>query len=112
MGERPECRHQAKAPAPVGARFHPPFTTLHVGRIQGGTADNITAADCRFAVEMRCVPDDDPEAQAGAFRAAAEAAGCKALKARRPEAGSIWTSSSTSRPAARGGRGGGGFGAP
>ncbi|NHB77418.1 acetylornithine deacetylase [Rhodobacter calidifons] len=77
---------QARPPGPVGARFHPPFTTLHVGRIQGGTADNITARDCRFAVEMRCVPDDDIEAHAGAFRDAAMALD-RALKARRPGAG-------------------------
>lgn len=82
-------RNEAIQAAPrgkIGGRFHPPFTTLHIGRIQGGTADNITAADCRFAVEMRCVPDDDIEAHAGAFRAAAETLD-KALKARRPEAG-------------------------
>ncbi|MFN3281517.1 MAG: acetylornithine deacetylase [Tabrizicola sp.] len=77
---------QARAPGPVGARFRPPFTTLHVGRIQGGTADNITAADCRFAVEMRCVPDDDIAAHARAFRDAAMDLD-RALKARRPEAG-------------------------
>ena len=77
---------QARVPGAIGARFHPPFTTLHVGRIAGGTADNITAGDCRFAVEMRCVPDDDIKAHAGAFRAAAEALD-KALKAKRPEAG-------------------------
>lgn len=77
---------QAKEPGAIGARFHPPFTTLHVGRITGGTADNITAGDCRFAVEMRCVPDDDIDAHAGAFRAAAEALDAK-LKAKRPEAG-------------------------
>ena len=77
---------RARRPGAIGARFHPPFTTLHVGRIQGGTADNITAADCRFAVEMRCVPDDDPEAHAGAFRKAAMELD-RVLKARRPEAG-------------------------
>ena len=77
---------QAAPRGAVASRFHPPFTTLHVGRIQGGTADNITAADCRFAVEMRCVPDDDVEARAGAFRAAAAELD-KALKAKRPEAG-------------------------
>lgn len=77
---------QARPRGVVGGRFHPPFTTLHVGRIQGGTADNITAGDCRFAVEMRCVPDDDPEAHAGAFRAEAQKLDA-ALKARRPEAG-------------------------
>lgn len=80
------ARIQAAAPGAIGARFHPPFTTLHVGRIEGGTADNITAADCRFAVEMRCVPDDDPESHAGAFRREAERLDA-ALKARRPEAG-------------------------
>ncbi|MBL9075763.1 acetylornithine deacetylase [Tabrizicola sp.] len=77
---------QAAPRGSVGGRFHPPFTTMHVGRIQGGTADNITAADCRFAVEMRCVPDDDVEARAGAFRAEAERLDA-ALKAQRPEAG-------------------------
>ena len=77
---------QAAPRGSVGGRFHPPFTTMHVGRIQGGTADNITAADCRFAVEMRCVPDDDVEVRAGAFRAEAERLDA-ALKARRPEAG-------------------------
>lgn len=76
---------QAAPRGAVGGRFHPPFTTLHVGRIAGGTADNITAADCRFAVEMRCVPDDDVEARAGRFRAAAERLDA-GLKARRPEA--------------------------
>ncbi len=50
---------QAQPPRPVAAAFDPPFTTLHVGTIEGGTADNITAADCRFAVEMRVVPDED-----------------------------------------------------
>jgi len=77
---------QAAPRGSVGGRFHPPFTTMHVGRIQGGTADNITAADCRFAVEMRCVPDDDVEVRAGAFRAEAERLDA-ALKAQRPEAG-------------------------
>ncbi len=77
---------QAGPRGKMGSRFYPPFTTLHVGRISGGTADNITAADCRFAVEMRCVPDDDIEAHAGAFRAEADRLDA-ALKQRRPEAG-------------------------
>jgi acetylornithine deacetylase len=49
---------QARPPTPLAAQFDPPFTTLHVGMIQGGTAHNITAADCRFAVEMRVVPGE------------------------------------------------------
>ena len=77
---------QAHAPTPIASTFYPPFTTLHVGMISGGTAHNITAADCRFAVEMRVVPGEDVEAHARTFEA--EAARMDAqLKAQRPEAG-------------------------
>jgi acetylornithine deacetylase len=79
---------QAAPRLPIGAKFRPPFTTLHVGMIEGGTAHNITAADCRFAVEMRCVPDDDINGHTGAFQAEAMRLDA-ALKARRPEAGVI-----------------------
>ena len=71
---------------PLARTFDPPFTTLHVGSIRGGTANNITAADCRFAVEMRVLPDQDAEAQAVRFQNAAFALSAR-LKARRPEAG-------------------------
>ena len=77
---------QAREPTPIAATFYPPFTTLHVGMISGGTAHNITAADCRFAVEMRVVPGEDVEAHARTFEA--EAARMDALlRAQRPEAG-------------------------
>jgi acetylornithine deacetylase len=77
---------QAHEPTPIAATFYPPFTTLHVGMISGGTAHNITAADCRFAVEMRVVPGEDVEAHARTFEA--EAARMDALlRAQRPEAG-------------------------
>lgn len=76
---------QAKPPSPAAAAFHPPFTTLHVGQIAGGTANNITAADCRFSVEMRVVPDEILEHHAQAVvEAAARIEG--AMQAIRPEA--------------------------
>ncbi len=62
---------RAKTPSPVAAIFEPPWTTLHVGKIAGGTAHNITAADCRFVMEMRFVPDDDREGWLAAAREAA-----------------------------------------
>ena len=62
---------QGAQPSALAARFDPPFTTLHVGMISGGTAHNITAADCRFAVEMRVVPGEDLEALAAEFEASA-----------------------------------------
>jgi acetylornithine deacetylase len=77
---------QARVPSALAATFHPPFTTLHVGQISGGTAHNITAADCKFAVEMRVVPDEDLDALAAEFVAAAMALDAE-LKAKRPEAG-------------------------
>ncbi len=77
---------QARLPSTLAATFYPPFTTLHVGQISGGTAHNITAADCKFAVEMRVVPDEDLDALAADFVAAAMALDAE-LKAKRPEAG-------------------------
>jgi acetylornithine deacetylase len=40
--------------------FDPPWTTFNVGVVQGGTAKNIVAGECRFLVEWRPVPDEDP----------------------------------------------------
>lgn len=77
---------QARPVAPQAAGFTPPFTTLHVGMISGGTAHNITAADCNFVVEMRVVPSDDLTALANAFEAEAERLDA-ALKAVHPDAG-------------------------
>lgn len=48
---------QAAQPSEIAALFDPPFTTLHCGIISGGTAHNITAADCEFMTEFRVIPD-------------------------------------------------------
>ncbi len=77
---------QAQTPTPIAATFYPPFTTLHVGMIEGGTAHNITAADCRFAVEMRVVPGEDIAVHEAAFVAEAKRLDA-AMKTVRPEAG-------------------------
>jgi acetylornithine deacetylase len=37
-------------------RFDPPFTTINIGTISGGTAKNIVPAECRFLVEWRPIP--------------------------------------------------------
>ena len=77
---------QARPASAAATTFHPPFTTLHVGMISGGTAHNITAGDCRFAVEMRVVPDEDITALAAEFEAEAARLDA-ALKAVNPHAG-------------------------
>ncbi|MBD8453301.1 acetylornithine deacetylase [Serratia rubidaea] len=38
-------------------RFDPPYSTLQVGTIQGGTALNIVPQDCRFDFEIRHLPE-------------------------------------------------------
>ena len=36
--------------------FDPPYTTLNVGLINGGSAKNILAGECRFTLEWRTIP--------------------------------------------------------
>ena len=78
--------NRAKERTPLAAIFEPPWTTLHVGQISGGTAHNITAADCRFGLDFRIVPGEsmaDWEARLRARVAELE----EGMKAVRPEAG-------------------------
>lgn len=55
------ARLAAEAPSPIAADFDPPFTTLHVGKVSGGTAHNITAKDCHFDISFRIVPGETTE---------------------------------------------------
>jgi acetylornithine deacetylase len=45
---------------PFDHAFVPPYTTIHTGTIQGGTALNIVPRDCRFEFEIRNLPGEDP----------------------------------------------------
>lgn len=76
---------RARPPSAVAAMFDPPWTTLHCGVIEGGTAANITAKHCRFDLTFRAVPDADHDAWRARIRdkvAEVEAA----MQAVRPEA--------------------------
>lgn len=42
------------------SRFDPPYSTVHVGTIEGGTARNILAKLCTFHWEFRSLPGDTP----------------------------------------------------
>lgn len=52
------AENEAKPRGEVAALFDPPWTTLHVGQIRGGTAGNITAQDCWFDVSFRVLPGE------------------------------------------------------
>lgn len=63
------------------ARFDPPYTTFNVGVIQGGSAKNIVAGECRFLVEWRPLPSENPRlggevVERLAAQVTAEIAGC------------------------------------
>ena len=61
--------NMAKQPSPLAALFVPPFTTVHVGMISGGTAHNITAKDCHLDLDFRAVPDESLDDWCDAYRA-------------------------------------------
>jgi acetylornithine deacetylase len=52
----------AAAHTAMSALFDPPYTTLNVGVIHGGSAKNIVAGTCSFLVEWRPLPADTPSA--------------------------------------------------
>ncbi len=53
----------------IDPRFHPAHTSLHVGTIQGGSAFNIIANECRFDWDFRNIPMDDAAAIFAEFAA-------------------------------------------
>ncbi|MBL4813686.1 MAG: acetylornithine deacetylase [Rhodobacteraceae bacterium] len=63
------AQNEAAVPGPLAADFVPPFTTLHIGMIEGGTAHNITAADCHFCFDFRIVPGEQASVWAARFEA-------------------------------------------
>lgn len=52
---------QKAAQPELNSRFDPPYTTIHVGTVEGGTALNIVARNCAFKWEIRALPGDDAQ---------------------------------------------------
>lgn len=75
-----------KASTPATNGFEPPYSTLHVGVVEGGTAVNIAAEHCSFTHEVRCIPGELQEDYVARYRAklAEVEAGMKAIA---PETG-------------------------
>ena len=70
---------------PAG-RFDPPWTSVHVGLVAGGTARNIVPGRCAFSWETRLLPGADPQ-EVPARLAAFAAPFAAAMRARHPETG-------------------------
>ncbi|HJP90395.1 MAG TPA: acetylornithine deacetylase [Pyrinomonadaceae bacterium] len=52
------------------AAFDPPYTTLNIGLIHGGSAKNVLAGECRFTLEWRPIPSQPSEHVLELFKAA------------------------------------------
>ncbi len=52
---------------PEDSEFNPPHATLTIGVIEGGTAPNIIARECRFLFDLRCPPGLDTSTILKAF---------------------------------------------
>ncbi len=68
-------------------RFRPPYTTISVGTIKGGSAVNIIPRSCTFGWECRPLPDLDPEEIITRFTAFAEREVLPRMRAVYPQAG-------------------------
>jgi len=64
-----EMAREAAARRRSSAAFEPPYTTIHVGTVRGGTAMNIVSRDCRFLWDLRNIPEDDPQDYVDRFEA-------------------------------------------
>ncbi|AGI72583.1 putative acetylornithine deacetylase ArgE [Octadecabacter arcticus 238] len=63
------AENAARAPLEMDGGFVPPYTTLHVGMVTGGTAHNITAKDCNFVLTFRTVPGEPGQMWVDKFEA-------------------------------------------
>ena len=86
MAALTELAARLERDADPASPFTPKGATLTIGLVNGGTAGNILARECRFLLDLRCPPDLDPQAVLAPFFAQAAALDA-ALKARAPEAG-------------------------
>ncbi len=60
VGELERIAGELRDAGDPSGRFDPPFSSIHVGLIRGGTARNIVARDCEFQWEFRGLPGAAP----------------------------------------------------
>lgn len=84
------CRLREQGP--FDDTFDPPFTTVHAGVIQGGTALNIVPKSCWFEYEIRNLPNHDVEPLLAEVRDYAENVLLPEMRKVSNEAGFSWES--------------------
>jgi acetylornithine deacetylase len=86
LGELNRIEAEMRRRGDPSGRFDPPWTSVHVGLVNGGTARNIVPRRCAFSWETRLLPGADPDevpARIAAFCAPLR----EAMQARYPETG-------------------------
>lgn len=56
-----QMAHHRRDTADPECKFIPPYTSIHVGQAEGGTAPNIISRKFSFVCDIRNLPGDDPE---------------------------------------------------
>jgi acetylornithine deacetylase len=70
-----------------GNPFEPPYTTLHCGIMEGGTAANIVASSAWFYSDIRAIPTEDPMEYWARYKAHIADEVVPTMKAIAPESG-------------------------
>lgn len=73
IGEMERHAAQLRGVIDPSGRFDPPYSTLHVGVIAGGTVKNIVPGHCTITWEMRPLPGADMSRVLGSLEAASRA---------------------------------------
>ena len=82
---------ESRRRGPPAEGFVPPYTTVNVGMIEGGTAHNIVPRSCRFTWQFRTVPGDDGAAILAGFERFAQDQVLPMLRETAPEASIVTT---------------------
>lgn len=82
-----DMAHRWQEEGPLDEDFDVPFCTMQVGLIHGGSAPNIVPRDCTFEMEIRHLPDVDPEVYFAEIRRYATEVLEPKMQAVSPEAG-------------------------
>ena len=82
-----ELAEEMKERAQKPSRFDPPYTTVHVGTVRGGTALNIIPRECSFVWEYRLLPGEDDREIIDRFNAFAEGEVKPRMRATAPDVG-------------------------
>jgi acetylornithine deacetylase len=69
MGELNRLEADMRSRGDPSGRFDPPWTSVHIGLIAGGTARNIVPKRCAFSWETRLLPGADPDEAPAAIAA-------------------------------------------